>query len=76
MSSCPPLFAELCRILFGDRPYWWVHEHVHTDETAATAVNLQQYKLTCETGPGKTVYFVHISSYTKPVKHYRALQRN
>ncbi|XP_022787197.1 glucose-6-phosphatase 3-like [Stylophora pistillata] len=34
-------------ILRGDRPYWWVHESVQWKN-----VTLQQFELTCETGPG------------------------
>jgi len=35
--------------LFGDRPYWWVHE---TELYGNSTPYLQQYRLTCETGPG------------------------
>lgn len=34
-------------ILFGHRPYWWVHEYKHS-----TAHDMEQFHLTCETGPG------------------------
>ncbi|XP_037133536.1 glucose-6-phosphatase a, catalytic subunit, tandem duplicate 1 [Syngnathus acus] len=37
-------------VLFGERPYWWVHE---TDFYGAKgAPLLQQFPITCETGPG------------------------
>uniref|UniRef100_A0A8C5HFW1 Glucose-6-phosphatase n=1 Tax=Gouania willdenowi TaxID=441366 RepID=A0A8C5HFW1_GOUWI len=37
-------------VLFGERPYWWVHEsHFYGPGTAPT---LQQFPITCETGPG------------------------
>ncbi|XP_066484717.1 glucose-6-phosphatase catalytic subunit 1-like [Tiliqua scincoides] len=37
-------------ILFGQRPYWWVHE---TDFYGVTAPpEVQQFPITCETGPG------------------------
>ncbi|XP_067686152.1 glucose-6-phosphatase catalytic subunit 1-like [Haliotis asinina] len=37
-------------ILHGERPYWWVQES--TAYTNATRPHLQQFRLTCETGPG------------------------
>ncbi|XP_065278730.1 glucose-6-phosphatase catalytic subunit 1-like isoform X1 [Emys orbicularis] len=37
-------------ILFGQRPYWWVHETGYYGN-ASTPV-IQQFPLTCETGPG------------------------
>ncbi|XP_028263309.1 glucose-6-phosphatase catalytic subunit 1 [Parambassis ranga] len=37
-------------VLFGERPYWWVHETAHYANTAAP--HIQQYPMTCETGPG------------------------
>jgi glucose-6-phosphatase len=43
------------RLLFGDRPYWWVHEHDGILKAAAVtrhASGLRQNPLTCETGPG------------------------
>lgn len=43
-SAC----ALYCRVLRGDRPYWWVHESAKWQN-----VTIQQYELTCETGPGK-----------------------
>ncbi|XP_059811624.1 glucose-6-phosphatase catalytic subunit 1-like [Hypanus sabinus] len=36
--------------LFGHRPYWWVHET--TFYTNSSLPTLQQFPLTCETGPG------------------------
>lgn len=38
------------RILRGDRPYWWIHETAKWKN-----VTLQQFELTCETGPGKLI---------------------
>ncbi|XP_057708712.1 glucose-6-phosphatase 2-like isoform X2 [Corythoichthys intestinalis] len=37
-------------ILFGQRPYWWVHENppFHND----SSYHLEQFHITCETGPG------------------------
>ncbi|XP_074705846.1 glucose-6-phosphatase catalytic subunit 1 isoform X4 [Strix aluco] len=37
-------------ILFGERPYWWVHETDYYSNTSAPEI--QQFPLTCETGPG------------------------
>ncbi|CAH1772797.1 unnamed protein product [Owenia fusiformis] len=66
------LNAVLKWFLHGERPYWWVNEEKsHWN----TTVRLQQYKLTCETGPGSpsghamvtsAVWFVMVSS----VLHY------
>ncbi|XP_054609235.1 glucose-6-phosphatase a, catalytic subunit, tandem duplicate 1 [Dunckerocampus dactyliophorus] len=37
-------------VLFGERPYWWVHEtHFYR---AGAAPSLHQFPITCETGPG------------------------
>ncbi|CAM9790977.1 unnamed protein product [Bubo scandiacus] len=37
-------------ILFGERPYWWVHETDYYSNSSAPEI--QQFPLTCETGPG------------------------
>ncbi|KAF0025707.1 hypothetical protein F2P81_022588 [Scophthalmus maximus] len=37
-------------ILFGERPYWWVHETRFYG--AGPVPSLQQFPITCETGPG------------------------
>ncbi|XP_030195493.1 glucose-6-phosphatase catalytic subunit 1 [Gadus morhua] len=37
-------------ILFGERPYWWVHEAAYYHDKVAP--HIQQYPMTCETGPG------------------------
>ncbi|XP_056285808.1 glucose-6-phosphatase catalytic subunit 1 [Pseudoliparis swirei] len=37
-------------ILFGERPYWWVHETDHYAD--ADRPHIEQYPMTCETGPG------------------------
>ncbi|KAF7248206.1 Glucose-6-phosphatase 2 [Varanus komodoensis] len=37
-------------ILFGHRPYWWVHEtRIYPNQTSPC---LEQFPITCETGPG------------------------
>ncbi|XP_067286528.1 glucose-6-phosphatase catalytic subunit 1 [Pseudorasbora parva] len=37
-------------ILFGERPYWWVHETPYYINSSAP--HIEQYPMTCETGPG------------------------
>ncbi|XP_055032287.2 glucose-6-phosphatase catalytic subunit 1 [Misgurnus anguillicaudatus] len=37
-------------ILFGERPYWWVHETSYYMNSSAP--HIEQYPMTCETGPG------------------------
>ncbi|GFR19589.1 glucose-6-phosphatase [Trichonephila clavata] len=38
--------------LHGERPYWWIHEtHVY-NRTGLSTPDIQQFSLTCETGPG------------------------
>ncbi|KAM4691752.1 glucose-6-phosphatase catalytic subunit 1-like [Rhinophrynus dorsalis] len=37
-------------ILFGQRPYWWIHETSFYINSSAPAI--QQFPVTCETGPG------------------------
>ncbi|CAL1599981.1 unnamed protein product [Knipowitschia caucasica] len=37
-------------VLFGERPYWWVHETGFYG--SGPAPSLQQFPITCETGPG------------------------
>ncbi|XP_034050458.1 glucose-6-phosphatase [Thalassophryne amazonica] len=37
-------------ILFGERPYWWVHETSHYADDVRPYI--EQYPMTCETGPG------------------------
>ncbi|XP_054454279.1 glucose-6-phosphatase a, catalytic subunit, tandem duplicate 1 [Anoplopoma fimbria] len=37
-------------VLFGERPYWWVHETQFYG--AGLVPSLQQFPITCETGPG------------------------
>nr|XP_034334380.1 glucose-6-phosphatase 2-like isoform X1 [Crassostrea gigas] len=38
-------------ILHGERPYWWVNE-VRLHDHVVNVPSLEQYSLTCETGPG------------------------
>ncbi|XP_055006186.1 glucose-6-phosphatase catalytic subunit 1 [Boleophthalmus pectinirostris] len=37
-------------ILFGERPYWWVHEASYYGN--GVRPHIEQYPMTCETGPG------------------------
>lgn len=48
MHYCVPCLP--CRILFGERPYWWVKESGLFEKHPP---QLQQFPSTCETGPGK-----------------------
>lgn len=45
------IFSFHCRMLFGQRPYWWVRETSYYGN--ATTPVIQQFPLTCETGPGE-----------------------
>ncbi|XP_075702927.1 glucose-6-phosphatase catalytic subunit 1-like [Rhinoderma darwinii] len=56
-------------ILFGQRPYWWVHDNDYYNNM--TAPIIQQFPVTCETGPGSPsghamgsagVYYVMVTS--------------
>ncbi|XP_010633840.1 glucose-6-phosphatase isoform X2 [Fukomys damarensis] len=58
-----------CRILFGQRPYWWVRDTDYYGNTAAPLI--KQFPVTCETGPGSPsghamgaagVYYVMVTS--------------
>lgn len=50
------------RILFGERPYWWVHETAHYANTLRP--HIEQYPMTCETGPGEICHFTCIHGFT------------
>ncbi len=57
------------RILFGERPYWWVHETSYYINSSTP--HIEQYPMTCETGPGasfssRSTTLVHL----KPVLSY------
>ncbi|XP_043910608.1 glucose-6-phosphatase catalytic subunit 1-like [Protopterus annectens] len=56
-------------ILFGERPYWWVHETSYYRNSSIP--NIEQFPGTCETGPGSPsghsmgsagVYYVMVSA--------------
>ncbi|XP_069093842.1 glucose-6-phosphatase catalytic subunit 1-like [Pleurodeles waltl] len=56
-------------ILSGQRPYWWVHDTDYYNNTSAPVI--EQYPVTCETGPGSPsghamgaagVYYVMVTS--------------
>ncbi|XP_065765301.1 glucose-6-phosphatase catalytic subunit 1 isoform X2 [Muntiacus reevesi] len=57
------------RVLFGQRPYWWVLDTDYYTNTAAPLI--KQFPVTCETGPGSPsghamgtagVYYVMVTS--------------
>ncbi|XP_006819676.1 LOW QUALITY PROTEIN: glucose-6-phosphatase 2-like [Saccoglossus kowalevskii] len=66
------LNAVLKWILFGHRPYWWVHESsLYTEETRP---DILQFPITCETGPGSpsghamvtsSVWFIMITAFLR-----------
>ncbi|XP_076337098.1 glucose-6-phosphatase catalytic subunit 1-like [Tachypleus tridentatus] len=39
-------------MLHGERPYWWIYETQVYNKTGSNTPAIQQYFLTCETGPG------------------------
>ncbi|XP_076309714.1 glucose-6-phosphatase catalytic subunit 1-like [Tachypleus tridentatus] len=39
-------------ILHGERPYWWIYETQVYNKTGSNTPAIQQYFMTCETGPG------------------------
>ncbi|XP_078501457.1 glucose-6-phosphatase catalytic subunit 1-like [Lissotriton helveticus] len=56
-------------ILFGQRPYWWVHDTDYYGNTSVPVV--EQFPVTCETGPGSpsghamgssAVYYVMVTA--------------
>lgn len=63
-------------MLRGERPYWWVHEAGIYNRTGNPTPAIQQYFMTCETGPGSpsghamvtaAVWYVLIESLLKKV---------
>uniref|UniRef100_UPI00398F4AA9 glucose-6-phosphatase catalytic subunit 1-like isoform X3 n=1 Tax=Pristiophorus japonicus TaxID=55135 RepID=UPI00398F4AA9 len=59
-------------ILFGQRPYWWVHETSYYGNSSVPV--LEQYPITCETGPGSPsghamgsagVWYVMVTAFLK-----------
>ncbi|KAG8179832.1 hypothetical protein JTE90_020815 [Oedothorax gibbosus] len=61
--------------LHGERPYWWIHEtHVYNRTGIPNPPDIQQFHMTCETGPGSpsghamvtaAVWYVILDSYLK-----------
>ncbi|KAJ8364646.1 hypothetical protein SKAU_G00134770 [Synaphobranchus kaupii] len=56
-------------VLFGERPYWWVHETPYYNNSSFP--NIEQFPITCETGPGSPsghamgaagVYYIMVTS--------------
>ncbi|KAF3704153.1 Glucose-6-phosphatase [Channa argus] len=65
-------------VLFGERPYWWVHETRFYG--AGPVPSLQQFPITCETGPGSPsghamgaagVWFVMVTALLSIAKEKR-----
>ncbi|KAM9295982.1 glucose-6-phosphatase catalytic subunit 1-like [Gastrophryne carolinensis] len=63
-------------ILFGQRPYWWVHDTDYYNNMSAPAI--QQFPVTCETGPGSPsghamgsagVYYVMVTALLRILLH-------
>ncbi|KAG7263180.1 hypothetical protein CRUP_035758 [Coryphaenoides rupestris] len=63
-------------ILFGERPYWWVHEAAYYQNRVAP--HIEQYPMTCETGPGSPsghamgaagIYYTLVTSILAVVAH-------
>ncbi|CAG5119362.1 unnamed protein product [Candidula unifasciata] len=57
-------------LLHGERPYWWVHES--GVDSSESLLQVQQYEITCETGPGSpsghamitgAVWYIMISDF-------------
>ncbi|XP_028423970.1 glucose-6-phosphatase a, catalytic subunit, tandem duplicate 1 isoform X2 [Perca flavescens] len=46
-------------VLFGERPYWWVHETRFYG--TGPAPSLQQFPITCETGPAMPPFIIQVS---------------
>lgn len=49
------------RILFGERPYWWVHETPYYANTVPP--HIEQYPMTCETGPGEICHYTCMAGF-------------
>eukprot|EP00105_Crassostrea_gigas_P003530 XP_011416415.1 PREDICTED: glucose-6-phosphatase 2 isoform X2 [Crassostrea gigas] len=72
-------------ILHGERPYWWVNE-VKLHDHVVIVPSLEQYSLTCETGPGSpsghamvtsaVLYSIGTSFIKHGVKHTGKLERS
>ncbi|XP_043910843.1 glucose-6-phosphatase catalytic subunit 1-like [Protopterus annectens] len=63
-------------ILFGQRPYWWVHETTYYENSSVPFV--VQFPVTCETGPGSPsghamgsagVYYVMVTALDSILVH-------
>lgn len=52
------LIYLLNRLMFGERPYWWVKETVYYGNW--TLPQIKQFPMTCETGPGECLLMVLI----------------
>lgn len=68
--------------LHGERPYWWIHETQVYNRTGINTPDIQQFFLTCETGPGSpsghsmvtaAVWYVILDSY---LQKYNIIKKN
>uniref|UniRef100_A0A668ALE7 Glucose-6-phosphatase n=1 Tax=Myripristis murdjan TaxID=586833 RepID=A0A668ALE7_9TELE len=48
-------------LLFGERPYWWVQETGYYGNSSRPVI--EQFPMTCETGPGKNATFQCFTRY-------------
>ncbi|GIY68891.1 glucose-6-phosphatase 2 [Caerostris darwini] len=67
--------------LHGERPYWWIHETQVYNKTGISIPDIQQFSLTCETGPGSpsghsmvtaAVWYVLLDSF---LRKYNFIQK-
>ncbi|XP_068120601.1 glucose-6-phosphatase catalytic subunit 1 [Hyperolius riggenbachi] len=65
-------------ILFGQRPYWWVHDTDYYGNVSAPAI--EQFPMTCETGPGSPsghamgsagIYYIMVTAILTVMMHKR-----
>lgn len=55
-------FVDICRILQGERPYWWVFQNQEYLQVRFIPEEIKQFSLTCETGPGSPSGHVMVSA--------------
>ena len=66
------LYVYSCRLLFGERPYWWIHTSgVYNKDNMP---EVEQFRLTCETGPGreKSYQMITSNSIRETIRKHRA----
>lgn len=71
--------------LHGERPYWWIHETQVYNKTGIAAPGIQQFFMTCETGPGSpsghamitaAVWYVILDSYLQKFNIFKMNSSN